>query len=58
MPSDHDEDQNLTGIEAVLRHFSEVRKDTANLILVLEEKRNRKKKEPPPGAVSGPGSDV
>ena len=58
MPSDHDEDKDLTGIEAVLSHFSEVRKDTADRILVLEEKRNQKKKGPPPGADGAPGSDV
>jgi hypothetical protein len=45
MSSDRDEHADeLVGLEEVLKHFTQVRQDTTNLILVLEEQRRRKQR--------------
>jgi hypothetical protein len=59
MASVPDEDhEDLIGVEAIIGHFTEIRNDTANLILALEEHRNRKTKPSPPGTDGTPGTDV
>ncbi len=49
MSSDSDlPDDDLSGLEPILKAFTQIRQDNANLIMLLEAQRNRRQKRPPP----------
>lgn len=62
MSSDHDQfDDDLSGLEPILKAFTQIRQDNANLIMLLEAQRNRRQKRSPPSSPrtpTKPGSDA
>lgn len=49
MSSDYGEPEDeMSGLEAILKAFTQIRQDNADLILLLEAQRDRRKQRPPP----------
>jgi hypothetical protein len=51
MSSDHNElDDDLTGLEPILKAFTQIRQTNADLIMLLEAQRDRRQKRPLPAS--------